>query len=72
MVGVLSLVILSVLETPESLEALRSRVGLLQTVSIVTVRAVLVLELPAISFAVAVRLCLPSESERLAVGVMLQ
>ena len=40
------------------------------TVSMVTVRFVLVLELPAISLAVAVRLWLPFE--RLAVGVMLQ
>ena len=73
MVGVLSLVMLSVLETPESLEAMRSsRVGRLQMVSMVTVRAVLVFELPAISVAVAVRLWLPFERERLAVGVMLQ
>ena len=72
MVGVLSLVMLSVLETPESLAAIRSRVGRLQMVSMVIVRPVLVFELPAISLAVAVRLWLPSESERLAVGVKLQ
>ena len=42
------------------------------TVSMVIVRAVLVFELPATSLAVAVRLWLPSESERLAVGVKLQ
>ena len=63
---------LSVLETPESLAAIRSRVGRLQMVSMVIVRAVLVFELPATSLAVAVRLWLPSESERLAVGVKLQ
>ena len=70
MVGVLSLVMLSVLETPESLAAIRSRVGRLQMVSMVIVRAVLVFELPAISVAVAVRLWLPFV--RLVVVVMLQ
>ena len=70
MVGLVTLVMLSVLETPESLVAMRSRVGLLQMVSMVTVRGVLVFELPAISLAVAVRLWLPFV--RLVVVVMLQ